>query len=87
MTLPLYLNLVANYIYEKMKGALKGDKARMRFSAMYEDTATGIIKRFDFAGDEEALKNAITELHSNDFFRDYGIVSNRGSDSLQTLDA
>lgn len=59
VALQVYLNMVANYIYEKMKGALKGDKARVRFSAMYEDAHIGIVKRFDFDGDEDALQRAI----------------------------
>jgi transcriptional regulator with XRE-family HTH domain len=70
VALPVYVNLVANYIYEKMKGALKGDKARVRFSAMYEDASTGVVKRFDFDGDEEALQQAINKFDPNKFFSD-----------------
>jgi hypothetical protein len=65
-----YLSLVANYLYEKMRGALKGDRTRVRFSAMYEDVSTGVIKRFDFDGDRESLKQAITTFDPNAFFSD-----------------
>jgi hypothetical protein len=70
VALPMYLNLVSNYIYEKMKGALKGDRTRIRFSAMYQDVSTGVIKRFDFDGDRESLKQAIKKLDPNAFFSD-----------------
>ncbi len=48
ITLPLYLNIVANYLYEKMKGALKGEKARVHLSAIYEDSSKDLTKKFDF---------------------------------------
>src|SRR4029450_9456954 len=67
VALPVYLNLVASYIYEKMKGVLKGDRARVRFSAVYEDR--GVLKRFDFDGDQDALKTAIKKLDPNEFYR------------------
>jgi hypothetical protein len=70
VALPVYLKLIANYIYEKMKGALKGDKIRVRFSAMYEDPSTGVVKRFDFDGDDEALQQAIKQFDPNKFFSD-----------------
>ena len=69
VALPMYLNLVASYIFEKMKGALKGDRARVRFSAMYEDPDTGVVKRFDFDGDEDALGRSIKRFDPNEFFR------------------
>jgi hypothetical protein len=68
VALPVYLNLVANYIYEKMKGALKGDRARVRFSAMYQDAQTGTVKRFDFDGDEDTLRRVIKRFDANAFF-------------------
>lgn len=67
ITLPIYLNLVSSYIYEKMKGALKGDVARVHLSVMYEDTQKGTLKRFDFEGDAEALKNTIKKMDINKF--------------------
>jgi transcriptional regulator with XRE-family HTH domain len=70
VALPVYLTLVANYISEKMKGALRGDRARVRLSAMYEDPRTGAVKRFDFDGDQDALSTAIKRFDSNEFCRE-----------------
>lgn len=67
IVLPVYLNLVASYLYEKMKGALKGEVTRVHLSAEYEDKATGIVKRFNFEGDSEALQKAIKRFDLNEF--------------------
>jgi hypothetical protein len=70
ITLPIYLNMVANYLYEKMKGALKGEKARVHLSAMYENTSDGIIKKFEFEGDVDTLQKAITKFNLNKFLEE-----------------
>lgn len=70
VSVQFYFNLVANYIYDKLKGALKGDSVRVRFSAVYEDPQTGAIKRFDFEGDEQALAKAIKRFDLNRFLDD-----------------
>lgn len=70
VTLPVYLNIVSNYLYEKMRGALKGDKVRVHLSAIYEDKKKGKFKRFDFEGDAESLKSAIKRFDLNDFLDD-----------------
>ena len=67
VTLPVYLNLVASYIYDRMRGALKGDKARVRMEAMYEDEREGVTKKFTFEGDVDALKHAIKRFDVNKF--------------------
>ncbi|TDX29368.1 hypothetical protein DFO67_10744 [Modicisalibacter xianhensis] len=67
VSLPLYLNIVSNYLYEKMRGALRGDKARVHLSAVYEDKKEGKFKRFDFDGDAELLKSAIKKFDLNAF--------------------
>lgn len=67
VALPIYLNLVANYLYEKMKGALKGETACVHLSAVYEDKTTGVVKRFNFEGDAEALQKAIKRFDLNQF--------------------
>ncbi|WP_113907998.1 hypothetical protein [Aliidiomarina celeris] len=67
VSLPLYLNIVSNYLYEKMRGALRGDQARVHLSAVYEDRKEGKIKRFDFEGDVESLKSAIKKFDLNKF--------------------
>lgn len=67
VALPIYLNMVASYLYEKMKGALRGEKARVHLSAMYEDKSAGIVKRFNFEGDQEALQKVIKRFDLNKF--------------------
>ncbi len=70
ITLPIYLNIVANYLYEKMKGALKGEKSRVHLSAMYKNTSDGITKKFEFEGDVDALQKAITKFNLNKYLED-----------------
>lgn len=68
--LPIYLNLVSSYIWEQMKGALKSDNTRVHFSAEYEDKVNGTVKRFNFEGDADSLKNAIKRFDLNRFLDD-----------------
>ena len=70
ITIPIYLNIVANYLYDKMKGALKGEKARVHLSAMYQNTPDGITKKFEFEGDVDALQKAITKFNLNKYMED-----------------
>lgn len=67
IALPVYLNIVASYLYEKMKGALKGDSTRVHLSVVYEDKESGKVKRFNFEGDTEALQKAVKKLDLNKF--------------------
>jgi hypothetical protein len=70
VSVQIYLNMVASYLYDKLKGALKGEKARVHFSAVYEDKANKVVKRFDFEGDIEALQKAIKRFDLNKFLDD-----------------
>lgn len=67
IALPVYLNLVSSFLWEQMKGALKSDKTRVHFSAVYEDKISGTVKRFKFEGDADALNNAIKRFDLNRF--------------------
>lgn len=67
VTLPIYLNLVASYLYDKSKGLLKGESARVHMSAVYEDSKSGTIKKFNFEGDSESLQKAIKKFDLNKF--------------------
>ena len=69
VSVQFYLNLVANYVYDKLKGALKGDDSGC-VSAVYEEPQNGVIKRFDFEGDEQALAKAIKRFDLNRFLDD-----------------
>ncbi len=70
VALPVYLNIVSTYIYDKMKGALVGETVRIHLSAMYEDKKAGIVKKFVFTGDREALESAIRKFDVNEFMND-----------------
>lgn len=70
VSVQFYLNLVANYVYDKLKGSLKGDNIRVRFSVVYEESETGAIKRFDFEGDEQALAKTVKRFDLNRFLDD-----------------
>lgn len=67
VSLPIYLNLVSSYLFEKMKGALKGEKVRVHLSAEYQDQQNGIVKKFNFEGDVDTLQNVIKKFDLNKF--------------------
>jgi hypothetical protein len=70
ISLPIYLNLVSSYLYERWKGALRKDNPRVHVSAEYEDKSAGVTKRFNFSGDAEALKLAMKKFDLNEFLND-----------------
>jgi hypothetical protein len=70
VTLVMYLNVVSNYVYDRMKGAIRGHKARVHCSAEYVDAESGTVKRFDFSGDHESLVAITDKLNLDSFFSD-----------------
>lgn len=67
VSLPIYLNIVSSYLYEKMKGLLEGEKVHAHFTVVFEDKPNGITKRFDFEGDIDSLQNVIKRFDLNRF--------------------
>ena len=63
--LPVFLGIVSNYLYNKMKGALKSDTQRVHLSIIYKDKKR--LKKFKFEGDVQALKEAIKKVDFNAF--------------------
>ena len=63
--LPVFLNLVASYLYDRMKGALRGEKKRVHLEVMYEDKQAGIVKKFCFEGEVESLEKAVKKIDVN----------------------
>jgi len=51
----IYLGLVINFLYDKLKGSLKGEAAKVNFSFEYKEGES--YKRFSYSGDVEGLKN------------------------------
>lgn len=68
--LPLYVNLVSNYLYDKLKGALRNDKPRIHLSAEYEEPESGLVKRFNFEGDIDSFRKIVQKIDLNQFFHD-----------------
>lgn len=66
----VFLNMAASYLYDKAKGALKGDQPRIHMRAVYQDKQAGKTKKFEFSGDAEALARAIKKFDPNNFFDD-----------------
>ena len=67
VALPVYLNLVANYIYDRIRGALRGGKPRVHLEAMYEDKHKGVVKEFHFEGDSDGFQQVIKQFDLNKF--------------------
>ena len=70
IALPTYLSLVANYLYDKIRGALTNEKKRINFSVVSEDRSAGKLKRFDFSGDYEGLQKIVKKFDLNQFLDD-----------------
>ncbi len=68
VALPFYLGLVTNYVYDRMKGALRGERPRVHLSAEFLDGETGSVKRFNFEGDADVLKDVVKAVDLNEFF-------------------
>jgi|694.fasta_scaffold129019_5 hypothetical protein len=68
--LPMYLNLVSNYLYDRLKGSLRNDKPRIHLSAEYQESASGLIKRFNFEGDVDTFQKVVKKIDLNEFFHD-----------------
>jgi hypothetical protein len=70
ITLPVYLNIVASYLYDRMRGLLRGENLRVHLSVEYQDDSSGKTKRFNFVGDPETFKATIKKIDVNAFFDD-----------------
>ncbi|HVZ42527.1 MAG TPA: hypothetical protein VHA82_01870 [Ramlibacter sp.] len=66
----VFLNMAANYLYDRARGSLKGDKVRIRLRAVYTDKQQGRTKRFEFEGDADSLRKVATRFDMNNFFDD-----------------
>lgn len=67
ISLPIYLNLVSSYVYDRMKGALRGDTAKVHVEAVFTDTNSGIYKRFKYDGGVTGLEKVIKKFDVNKF--------------------
>ncbi len=67
VTLPVFLNMVSSYLYERMKGMLRGEQPRVNLRVVCEDKPSGKIKQFEYSGDAETLKATIKKFDLNNF--------------------
>lgn len=70
MSVQVFLNMAASYLYDRSKGILKGDSPRMHLSIVYEDRKAGKTKRLDFAGNADELSKVVKKFDPNNFFND-----------------
>lgn len=66
----VFLNMVASYLYDKAKGALRTDQPRVHMSIAYQDKKQGKAKKFEFSGDQDSLAKAIERFDLDNFFDD-----------------
>jgi hypothetical protein len=68
-SIQVFLNMVASYLYERAKGALKNEQpGRVHLSAEYQDWRAGKTKRLEFSGDSDALAKVIKRFDLKNFF-------------------
>lgn len=67
VALPIFLGIVSNYLYDKAKGGVKGEKVTAHVEAVYRDPKTGAYKKFKFEGDVDQLKAVVKKFDPNEF--------------------
>ncbi len=67
VSLQIYLNMVANYLYDRIKGALKSDKCTVNLEVFAEDKKKGKTRKFSYHGSYEGLREIIKKIDVNEF--------------------
>jgi len=70
VALPFYLNVAANYVYDKARGALKHDRTEVHLEAVYQDRKTGKTKRFSYSGSVDGLRACVKKLDIGSVMKD-----------------
>jgi len=65
VSLQVYLNLVANYIYDIARGALTHDKQSVHLRAIYKSAEANETMEFSYDGSVEGLKACIKKVDLN----------------------
>lgn len=65
----VFLNMVANYLYDRSKGLLKHESHIIHFSAVHMNQETGEIKKLDFSGNSQDLAKITKKFDANAFFK------------------
>lgn len=67
MSVQVFLGLVSSYIYDRIKGALKHDKANVHVQAYYKEASGGVIKKFSYEGSIEGFEKVAKKFNINKF--------------------
>lgn len=67
MSVQVFLGLVSSYIYDRIKGALKHDKADVHVQVYYKETPDGVVKRFSYNGSVEGFEKVAKKININKF--------------------
>ena len=67
VSLQIYLNIVANYIYDMARGSLKHDKKSVHLKTIHKSSETGEIKEFTYDGSVKGFKALIKKFDLNKF--------------------
>lgn len=63
----VYLGIVANYLYDKLKGCLKHEKASVHLKTIYRSSKDGKYKKFEYDGSIDGLKAIIKKVDLKEF--------------------
>jgi hypothetical protein len=62
ISLPIYLNFIANYLYDKWKGALRSDRCEVKFEVLIENKSDKKTKKFSYEGSHQGLKEIVKRV-------------------------
>lgn len=67
ITIPVYLNILANYLYDRLRGSIGSNNTKIHFSAVYKESDNGTTKKLTFSGNADALEKVIKKFDANSF--------------------
>lgn len=62
IAVPFFLGLVTSYVYDRCKGALKGDKCTINLRIAYKDKKTKVVKILRYKGNADRLQEIIKQI-------------------------
>ncbi|HLP46397.1 MAG TPA: hypothetical protein VK469_10635 [Candidatus Kapabacteria bacterium] len=62
VSIPIYLNMVANYLYDKFKGALGSDKCEIKLELLIENKCDKKTKKFSYEGSYHGFKEIVKRI-------------------------
>jgi len=69
ISLPIYLSIVANYLYDYTRGALRHDEATVHLEAIYLDKKKNKLKKFTYSGPQKGLEKTVKKFDLNKFMQ------------------